>query len=274
MQRGAKWDSMCYPGRDSLYSLTLYPLRAKRSNGPLKDWVYLAWLRQASYVNTSFRHELGKVLWSHVHIDAENENQEVDKEEKWFPNNVLSEIESFLSERPAARKGIRGLSIDLEIAKGQRINYLGNFDCWCEKISKNLDMEVAFFNIKVSERDLKHVIEGKESCLDGLAATSKLRVSGCFDVDLERVYVEDVWWGWSEDGDNDDDDDEPLDSKYKGALLEFMMPLTLRDREAETEEEKYLQVRAEEVQEIEELEEAEEADVIKEVGQTEGSTED
>lgn len=217
---------MCYPGRKYLYLLTLHPVRTKYHNGPSKDWVFLEWIRQASHVSTSFRHELGQVLWANTVIFAKGEED----------NHYT--IEYFLKERPWVLQGIKGLGINLKIEKGEDINERGFFDGWCDYIAKSLNLTSAWFNIHISERDLKQFVEGNESGLDGLAATSKLRVSQYFDVTLERVYDD------SDDYYNDVEDwDEQLE-EYQAVVLEHMMPFSLRSQTPETEEQRYLQTRA------------------------------
>jgi len=83
-----------------------------------------------------------------------------------------------------------------------------------------------FNKICVSERDLTDFANGKESGLNGLTATSKLRVSQDFYVTLEV-------------GDDPDADVE----EYEAIVLEHMMPTSLRSRTPETKEQRYLQAR-------------------------------
>jgi hypothetical protein len=260
----------------------------------MTDYVYLKWLRHASYISASFRLELAKVLWSNATIEAGDVDQEADDEDGWYPNRVLREIKSLLSERPAIVEGIKGLRIELEFAKGQKADDLGNFASWCDHIAETLDLEDAHFTISASERDLKKLRDRKKSGLDGLAVISKLRVKDYFSIDLERVYVDDgpkarwrkwdgYWSRWNESDDSDYDSDEPLDPEYRDVLWELIMPLSLRDREPETEEEQYLKARAEEYEEIGEAEEtdesegtdeAEESDRAEEFGEMTEETED
>jgi hypothetical protein len=247
-------DVLCYPGRSDLYKLDVYPVRGQCSNRFSKDWVYLEWLRQASHVSTSFRHELGQVLWSNTMLFADDNYEDMDEDDGSYPNHVLDKVECFIDERPAVLRGIKSLNVNLNIAKGQNINEWIKFDRWCDTIAENLVLDDAYFSIKVSKRDLESFMEEQECGLDALGATSNLRVSKWFDLKLARVDEEI----------DDYNSDEELDQVYQEVLLDFMMPLILGNREPETEEEKYLQARAEEVDEIEELDEAEETEITEE----------
>jgi hypothetical protein len=208
---------MRYPGRKSLCLLALEPVRAVSRNGPRTDWVFLEWIRRASQVSTSFRHELGQVIWANAEICAK----------RCEDNCHLDTMGCFLRERPWVLGGIKSLVISLKISKGQYINKQGVFDRWCDYIAKSLDLEEVWFNkICVGERDLTDFANGKESGLNGLTATSKLRVSQDFYVTLEV-------------GDDPDTDVE----EYEAIVLEHMMPTSLRSRTPETKEQRYLQAR-------------------------------
>lgn len=255
--------AMRYPGRKWWYDLSLNPVRNEYHKGPRKDWLFLQWLHHASYVSTSFRYELGRVLWSRVMIRAGDDDEEVD-EDGLYGNHFLDAIQNVLLERPAALQGVKRLNISLTISNSQDINRCGNFDYWCDFIAENLELEDIWFKINATEPDLKTFLERQQCRLDALAATSRLRVGEYFEVEVKRHYEEDA----------DYDSDVELDPDHGHALFELMLPLTLRGREPETEEEKYLQARAEEVEETEELEEAEETEITEEAEQTEESTED
>jgi hypothetical protein len=202
-------DEMCYPGRKILYLLTLNPLRMGYRNLH-KDWVFLEWIRQASHVSTSFRHELGQIMWANTEICAKG----------YEDNYQLDTVECFLRERPWVLAGIKSLVINLEISEGQDINKHGVFDRWCDYVAESLDLEeLRFSKICVSERDMVDFVDGKGSGLNGLHATSKLRVSLGFFVTLEV-------------GDDPDADIE----EYEAMVLEYMMPLSLLSEAPETEE--------------------------------------
>jgi len=123
--------AMRYPGRKSLCLLALEPVRAVSRNGPRTDWVFLEWIRRASQVSTSFRHELGQVIWANAEICAK----------RCEDNCHLDTIGCFLRERPWVLGGIKSLVISLKISKGQYINKQGVFDRWCDYIAKSLDLE-------------------------------------------------------------------------------------------------------------------------------------
>jgi len=74
---------MLYPGRKYLYDVTLYLTRRAYNSGVDLDLLFLRWLRQASYVSTSFRYDLGKVLWHHTMISVGDENEEEFREERY-----------------------------------------------------------------------------------------------------------------------------------------------------------------------------------------------
>jgi hypothetical protein len=109
---------MCYPGRKSLHLLALDPVKAVIRNGPRTDRVFLERIRQVSQVSTSFRHELGQVIWANAEICA-----------KGYENNChLDTVECFFRERPWVLGGIKSPAINLEISEGQDINKHGVFD--------------------------------------------------------------------------------------------------------------------------------------------------
>ena len=90
-----------------------------------------------------------------------------------------------------------------------------------------------------------------------LAATSRLRVSDYFGLELSRLY--------DEHDSSVDDWDEPLDPKYQTALLAVMKPFSLRSqvKDPTTEEGKYLQARVEEFGETDKVEETRETEELK-----------
>jgi hypothetical protein len=167
-QAKRKWNAMCYPGLKSLYLLSLEAVRNEYRDGPNKDWIFLEWIRQASHVSTSFRHELGQVLWANTVICASG--YEIEDEE----NRHMEAIEDLLRERPSVLDSVRSLSINFEIPSYQDVNEDEFFDDWCDYIAKSLDLETVWFRICVRERDLKRFVNGKKSGLNGLSATSKL----------------------------------------------------------------------------------------------------
>jgi len=120
----------------------------------------------------------------------------------------------------------------------------------CNYVAVNLALEDAYFNIHASEEDLKKFIHEKKSCLDGFNAIEMWQINKDFGVDLKRVY----------DEDDDYDSDDELDPDYEDAIYQHMLPLSLCDRELETEEERYLQERFEEFGDTEQTGEAEEND--------------
>jgi hypothetical protein len=213
---------MCYPSRQSLYRLTLDPVRSKFPISP-KDWVFLEWIRQASQVSTSFRHELGQVLWAKTEILDEG-----------YADNHHA-IESFLFERPWVYDGIKRLDVILEIPQGQDVNKCDVFfNDWCDYIAESLDLESMWFTIYASGRDLEQFVNGEDNGLNGLNAASKLRVSANFSMTLRTL---------------DDDFEEifgDMDEEYEEIVLEYMMPSSLRSASTapETEEQRYLQARA------------------------------
>ncbi|KAE9364035.1 hypothetical protein N431DRAFT_448574 [Stipitochalara longipes BDJ] len=196
--------TMRYPGREFTYDLTLTPVRSEFRHGPAKDWVFLEWLRKVSH-----------------------------------HNGVLMDLTMVISARPAILPGLKDVLVNLRIAKGQVLD--SDFEYFCESLAQKFDLECANFHIEVTEGDLKEFMNGEKNGLDGLSATSKLRVSKEFGLTLERMYDEDDF--------SVDDWDEPLDPEYRDVLWYYMLPLTLRDlnnQEPETEEEEYLQARFEE----------------------------
>jgi hypothetical protein len=214
--------AMCYPGRNSLYLLALDPVRAVIRDGPRTDWVFLEWIRQASQVSTSFRYELGQVLWANAEIDG-----------RGCDDNHHA-IKDFLLERPWVHDSIKRLDITLEISRGQDVKKCDVFfDDWCDYIAKSLDLESVWFTIYVSGRDLEQFVNGEDNGLNGLNAASKLRVSQYFDVILNIL-----------DDDFDDifEDTDELHEEYEAIVLEYMMPLSLQIRT--TEGQQYLQARA------------------------------
>jgi hypothetical protein len=153
------------------------------------------------------------------------------------------EIECLLKERPWILQGIKGLDVNLKIPRGEDIYQCYLFNIWCDHIAKGLDLKSAWFNLYVSERDLNQFVEGEESALDGLAATSKLRVSEYFGVTLQRLIDES---DHSDDYDDYDDSVEYWDEQLEenqDLVLEHMLPSSLRSQTPETEEERYLQTR-------------------------------
>jgi hypothetical protein len=207
-----QYRAMFYPGREKLYLLTIDPVRTEHKIGPSKDWVFLEWIRQASHVSTSFRHELGQVLWTNTMIDSKGEE------------DTHYEIECLLKERPWILQGIKGLDVNLKIPRGEDIYQCYLFNIWCDHIAKGLDLKSAWFNLYVSERDLNQFVEGEESALDGLAATSKLRVSEYFGVTLQRLIDES---DHSDDYDDYDDSVEYWDEQLEenqDLVLEHMCP--------------------------------------------------
>jgi len=259
-----EYKAMLYPGRKHLYDVTLCPYRLDFGNlkGPYKDWLFLRWLRQASYVSTSFRYELGRVLWSRTMIVAGDEWEESVEEtegEKYYRNLGPDEISTLLIERPAAIQGIKLLNITLMIAKGQDISKSFFFDHVNRKISKILDLDGVWFTIMASEDDLKVFIEGVKCGLNGLSATQNWRVSRFFEVDLRRVF----------DEDDDYRSDDDLDIGYEDAIWEYMQPISLCGDGSDTEENKYLQARYEEFGDTKQTEKTGEAEVTEEIGEIE-----
>jgi hypothetical protein len=257
------WKTECYPGRENLYLLTLNPVRTQYHSGLSKDWVFLGWLRRVSHVSASFRHELCKVLWAHTIVDTEGYEEPEDdceiyrnyREEK--ENTILRDFKTFLTERPAILRGIKGFSIELSISRPQNLNKYDKFFEWCDYIAEKLELKSAWFKIALSERDLQEYVHGKEDGLHDLAATSRLRVSDYFGLELSRLY--------DENGSSVDDWDEPLDPKYQTALLAVMKPFSLRSqvKDPTTEEGKYLQARVEEFGETDKVEETRETEELK-----------
>jgi hypothetical protein len=139
----------------------------------------------------------------------------------------MEAIKDLHGDRASVLDSVGSLSINFEIPSGQDVNEDGIFDDWCNYIAKNLDLEAVWFRIYVGERDLKRFVSGKKSGLNGLSATSKLRVSQYFDVTLEL----------------DDDSDADVED-YEAIVLEHMMPFSLRSWTSEIEEQRYLQARA------------------------------
>lgn len=229
------YKAACYPGRELLYHINLYPVRPGCTHGPTIDYLFLEWLRQASHVSTTFRHELALVLWAHTVIqdsEGDGDNHEA--------------IWAFLYSRPAVHNGVDLLYVNLSISRGQDIDHPLGFGTWCDYIAKTLSLEQVFFKISVCESDLKRLMEGKKCGLEDLALASKLRVSENFEVTLERFMAYDG--DDDEDGPQDDGSDvevweEPIDPVYHHLVEDLMWPDTLKISEPETKEEKYLQAR-------------------------------
>jgi len=108
-------------------------------------------------------------------------------------NTTLSDFKTFLSERLAILRGIKGFSIELSISRRQNLKKYDEFFEWCNHIAEKLDLKPAWFKIAYSERDLREYVRGKEHGLHGLEATSRLRVSDYFGLGLSRLYDENDW---------------------------------------------------------------------------------
>jgi hypothetical protein len=62
-----------HPRRGNIYIMTTKPSRAvSNTTSDRKNRIYLDWIRQASYVRTLFRKELGNMLWSRTLIESHN----------------------------------------------------------------------------------------------------------------------------------------------------------------------------------------------------------
>lgn len=211
-----------HPSRNIHYKITAYPKRdaIQVSNEDMRDYLFIEWIRQASNVGTQFRKELGDELWS---------NTKVQSQADWW------HFVDFLKEHPAVHKGIKTLHLQL---------YFEDYLC-SEKSPENLEVLLAYLEktltldslliwFCVKEREIAQLVagEGRFSYLHGFR---KLRVLKSFEIyGLIDSFKDDQDFGAEED---------PLWDKWKPAVLELLMPDTLRDAPAQSEIEKYLTAR-------------------------------
>jgi hypothetical protein len=102
-------------------------------------------------------------------------------------------------------------------------------------------LEIVWFTISAGGRDLKQFVNGEDNGLNGLNAVSKLQVGEYFEVTLKKL--DDNSW------DILDDDMDELREEYEAILLDYMLPHSLRSQTPETEEQRYLQARADPAEE-------------------------
>lgn len=243
-----KRDEMGYPGRKSCYHLSLFPVRMPRSRGPARDWLFLEWIRKASHVSTNFRLELGQVLWANVAFSA------MKGRESCFA------VINFLKERPLVHKGIKVFSAYLHALELEAYG----LKWWCDYIVRSLDLEKAHLKITNTERDIRRCISGMTSRMDGLKPISTLRVSQSFKVTFDGLASDEDDSDGNETGDSDGESDSNSDGdrddyemnteasseSFNSAidhLWDMMLPDTLKKSPPETEEEKYLQSRLEDM---------------------------
>lgn len=152
------------------------------------DYLFLNWIREASYVSKSFRNELFEVFWrrSSVSITINPPGDDTDD---------LVPLEDFLVDRPTARHGIVHLTLSSEwhgenwpkVEKSK----VGIFNKSFEFLAQVLRLETLVVKFQISWEDVEDLLEAKGHYTTA-RATNKLVVSKSFDVD---VAFED-FYGW------------------------------------------------------------------------------
>jgi hypothetical protein len=214
-----------HPSRRSTYNLTIV---VYKNNDKLyednHDYFFIEWLRQAATVSTHFRAELGRLIWSNVHIHTNGH-----PEDMWL-------LPQMIYERPAACQGINSLCLDLDMQCSDSETWESDeFGEWCASISKGLAVE---------ELEIFIIIEGKQfldlaKChgrYSGIAASKCLRAKKTFRVEFSILPD-------SSFPSNRDEEKyaEELESEYGPRVTRMMLPDTLR--KTQTEMAKYLESR-------------------------------
>lgn len=148
--------------------------------------MFLYWLRQASYVSTRFRHELGGVLWVCTGIDTEfgDTRDATDREHEVETKENYQEVRDFLAGRPAVCAGVKFLNVKITIFRFGEAK--STFGSWCEAISDKLELLSAKISVEVDRDDVLAFLKGEKRGPYGLDAATNLRISHSFEVTLEK----------------------------------------------------------------------------------------
>lgn len=221
-----------HPGRSSRYKLTVNPYIGTQHRYQLVEWI-----RQASNVSVLFRKELGDVLWTRTELSTNG-----------GPSDMW-QLVHILTERPAIRKGIKSLVIELDFLHEMPWKEAAAFETWCDCLSRNLRLERLHVWFKIREEDINRFSSG-EGPFAPLVGFRKLHVSESFSM-AWSINTEGVPHSFNEpyDYEYDEKDEDAriryidaLRAQWKPILREVLLPDTLRRKEL-SEQEMYMKFR-------------------------------
>ncbi|KAH7400060.1 hypothetical protein BKA64DRAFT_671056 [Cadophora sp. MPI-SDFR-AT-0126] len=244
---------MPHPNRETAYELFCDICKDWSTWGPgwkFQDDLYKDWIRTVSNVSPRFRHELGLVFWTRVHI-VDNSSVE----------NFIWTLPAFLRERPAIHLGIKYAFFRIDLINPVS-DQLRKFEDWCHYVSTCLKLERFDLRLDVKESDLERIHKGEDE-FAYLASCRSIPVSHTFEIIL-TIWDTRGRWDWNEVSGPGDLD--MLEEKYRPLIREMMLPDSLR--KPPTEESLYLESRPQPpslpVEESEESEESSDSEDISE----------
>lgn len=170
------------------------------------DYYFIEWFRQASNVSAMFRKDLGDVFWAKTYLNVKCAGS-------------LGLIRPFLSDRPAALKGIKHLALDIKLFSPETFTEFRKL----QVMSKTMKLDNFLLCINAHEQDMGGVRSG-QAMFEPLTFVRKIPASDYFGVCL-------FTWGKLSD-------DRRLE--WIAAIKGWLMPDTLREPRLQMEVEKYL----------------------------------
>lgn len=244
-----------HPTRKGGYDLELFPRRefdrtkhVHRAHRDKFDYLYLEWLRGLSNANGYLRKELMEVFWERVAISTTGLMSDEFVKEK---TQEMVFISPMSKARPKTNPGIKYIHMDLniydllwksqDIARDLPLTMLQDFKDFCTFTSKNLKLDKFTLNLGFSTDDID-VLMTEEVVSRSLAATRELQVSENFTMEVKELYMDDEKFENLIDPELEEIE-TAMKKKYNEFLMEWMKPETLRRKDPETDEEKYLKGR-------------------------------
>ena len=127
----------------------------------------------------------------------------------------MYQIPDFLENRQAAWRGIK--SLELTIGEYFDDEEAGEFESWCDAISRTLVLDTVRLLFVIEEENLEKLLAADRP-YNNLAASRKLHVVESFEINLVILVEED----------EDDEKSDELERKHTPTITSFMLPDTLR----------------------------------------------
>ncbi|XMA19369.1 hypothetical protein WAI453_012160 [Rhynchosporium graminicola] len=113
------------------------------------DWLMIEHVRQLSNVSTQFRHELGSVIWTSIHLEIDGSDYSATSQ-SFF---------AFLKERPAIHRSIKSIHIKLNCIDQGYYN-LAHISRWCEYLNGKVELASLSIDLIAERKDLEHLVLG------------------------------------------------------------------------------------------------------------------
>lgn len=216
-----------HPGRTANYSMSVSPAPIRggiHADAKATDWFYLEFIRQVSNVCTQFCQELGDVFWGNTRIEAAGLGLD---DIRW--------LTSLLRERPAIHKGVKMVSIGMNMNEDWCHNYLHEFAECCEILSTLPDLQWIQLYVTVLDIHVEKAVKGEDN-FKHLSGSRKIKVTQGWDIDV-HIWVEASWRiSWDESCEIE----KTQEQNYKHIIEDIMKPDSLRIDKPTTEMSEYL----------------------------------